>query len=361
MHFILRPLRAGLALAVALTVCTFWGCILTEPFQPLSDDHPTDATTSDASFVLVDDDGDAGPPCTNCAAECILGHCAVNLRRMPDSKDEGASNGQNGIECPAPGEPFYGQDCNYRLNVPSFVTNAKIAVDTITGLVWERRAPADVVDFDGAVAHCSALGEKRFAGFADWRLPTAREVITIANMGKNIPGLDQSVFDSFGGYILTSTVPPSSDAGVYALMGSYPTMIQRTRTAKAPTVRCVRGGPLPTGPSIVWQRSHTTDKTWAEALAYCEALELDGITDWRLPSYKELWSIVAVDRTAPAIDTSLFLPTPSAAFWSSSPNHSHPDRIYVVAFKTGADDTREGHFGARAAQRLRVRCVSGGS
>jgi serine/threonine-protein kinase len=51
--------------------------------------------------------------------------------------------------------------------------------DAATGLVWERGGAEYPVTFQGAAAHVRALVEARFAGRADWRLPTMDELLTL--------------------------------------------------------------------------------------------------------------------------------------------------------------------------------------
>ena len=48
--------------------------------------------------------------------------------------------------------------------------------------------------------------------------------------------------------------------------------------------------------------------TWEEAISYCEGLSLGGYDDWRLPSIRDLQSIVDYNRCNPA----------SSYYWSSS-------------------------------------------
>jgi hypothetical protein len=82
---------------------------------------------------------------------------------------------------------------------------------------------------------------------------------------------------------------------------------------------------------LAWQRVVPAGTyTWSQAQAYCAALSLNG-NSWRLPSVKELMTIVDVSVApssgAPTIDSSAFPGTPAtsmggstnpAAFWSSS-------------------------------------------
>jgi hypothetical protein len=318
------------------------------------------------------DSGDSG--CGACDAACILGYCAVSLPRMPDSKDEAPSDGTGSVPCPPPGAPGYGQDCSYRLNVPSFVTDVDIAVDTVTGLVWERQSSGQFT-VDQTVQHCQSLATSSFAGFGDWRVPTAREAITIVNTGKNDQGLDQTVFVSQNNaWLWTSTRWAGDGVSFARLAGDYPNLEEALGTQSGPGSRCVRGGPLPDGAlsvgasgdtvddprtGLTWQRAVPAGGyVWLDALAYCDALVLDGASDWRLPNYKELWSIVDVTQLQPAVDPQAFPATPLENFWSSSPVGNMRTRAYAVDFANGLPRYSGG---PPMTTTNGVRCVRGGS
>ena len=94
-------------------------------------------------------------------------------------------------------------------------------------------------------------------------------------------------------------------------------------------------------------------KSWQNAIDYCEALELGGKDDWRLPNYTELKSIVDRDSSNPAIYSS-FQNVASDYYWSSTTNASYGSYAWVVYFYYGNDgyyDKSNSNF---------VRCVRAG-
>jgi len=104
---------------------------------------------------------------------------------------------------------------------------------------------------------------------------------------------------------------------------------------------------------LVWQDNETVEKTWVEAISYCEALTLGGNDDWRLPNKKELLSIVDYNTYNPAI-SSVFQNTTSDLYWSSTTDASNTSNAWSVNFYGGYtyndDKTHNGS----------VRCVRAG-
>jgi hypothetical protein len=57
----------------------------------------------------------------------------------------------------------------------------------------------------------------------------------------------------------------------------------------------------------MWQKiPDSRGLSWQEAVDYCESLELDGYTDWRIPSLKELFSISDFSQGWPYFDSDYF-------------------------------------------------------
>lgn len=81
---------------------------------------------------------------------------------------------------------------------------------------------------------------------------------------------------------------------------------------------------------------------WQQALHAAADLNvqggLAGHSDWRLPNVKELRSLVEEACYEPAINSERFPNTPSAQYWTSTPNAYIVDCSWLVAFDTGMAD-----------------------
>jgi len=79
---------------------------------------------------------------------------------------------------------------------PRYAVTAETVLDTGTGLVWERVLDFDSAaffTFDEAPAHCDAL---TLGGYAAWRVPSIKELQTLAFEGKLNPAIDPQAFPS---------------------------------------------------------------------------------------------------------------------------------------------------------------------
>jgi len=70
------------------------------------------------------------------------------------------------------------------------------------------------------------------------------------------------------------------------------------------------------------------------ALEYCEALVLDGYSDWRLPNFTELYLLAERNVSQPSIDAT-FDNTPTGKYWSSTTSADQPTQGWVVDFLHG--------------------------
>lgn len=75
--------------------------------------------------------------------------------------------------------------------------------------------------------------------------------------------------------------------------------------------------------------------TWVQALTQARDSTHAGYTDWRLPTVKELPSIVEERCFDPAINLTVFPNAPSSYFWSASPFGVSSNRAWEVYFGNG--------------------------
>jgi hypothetical protein len=255
------------------------------------------------------------------------------------------------IACPQPGRPFYGQDAHYNGPQPAYQDNGDGTIsDLNTGLMWAPLGEKKIT-WQEAVGGASA---SRIGGYADWRLPTIKELYSLIlfsgtdpdPQGRSTEGLKPFIDTRFfpfrygnpeeGERIIDSQFATATRSvtpvmgGIQAMFGvnfadgrikAYP--IEAT---KKYFVMYVRGNPAygkndfvdngngtvtDRATGLMWMKEDSKrGMSWEEALAYCESLELAGYTDWRLPHAKELQSIVdytrAPDKTHSAAIAPIF-------------------------------------------------------
>ena len=96
------------------------------------------------------------------------------------------------------------------------------------------------------------------------------------------------------------------------------------------------GSVTDTATGLIWQQQDDdVERNHAEAIMYCQNLDLAGSTNWRLPNIKELMSIVDYRIDKPSIDDAMFPETNSANYWSVSSRASFPDTAWLVFFVNG--------------------------
>lgn len=105
---------------------------------------------------------------------------------------------------------------------------------------------------------------------------------------------------------------------------------------------------------LVWQDNaevQTVSKEYTQAVAYCKTLEVDGFTDWRLPTLRELYTIVDLKRDRPALKSGFSIRS-DAWFWSATPFAEDPKReAWQLSFAYGEAEP------VRKDRELHVRCV----
>jgi len=105
---------------------------------------------------------------------------------------------------------------------------------------------------------------------------------------------------------------------------------------------------------LEWQRiDNNAEFSYIGATVYCADLLLDGKTDWRVPTLKELFSIVDIGTFSPAINGMAFPATESLNYWTESELKPYSNRRHAVIFSAGVSQ----FLGETNSTRNRVRCV----
>ncbi|TEW50655.1 Lcl C-terminal domain-containing protein [Psychromonas algicola] len=293
------------------------------------------------------------------------------------SQDNCFDNSGSEIICPAENNVLYGQDAQYLGVQASYTNNGDGTVtDNNTGMMWQKTPDYDHYSYENAISYCKNLS---IAGNTDWRLPTIKELFSLAdfrgeivnprNESENTPYIDTDYFDFeydkrmayIGQYwsITKYTLGPVHDTeDVEAAFGynfadghikAYETGYTfgtNNKNIHAPGnfVRCVRGEENVYGVNdfvknndgtitdqatgLMWQQSDDgVRRDWQTAIVNAKTSNLAGYSDWRLPNIKELQSIVKYGGKVgswPAINTNIFTLTGSGDtsdplwFWSNT-------------------------------------------
>ncbi len=243
------------------------------------------------------------------------------------------------INAPHKGEAFFGQDAQYQINTPSYTDNGDGTVtDNITGLMWQQNM-GQKITYDQAFI---AAKECMQGGYHDWRFPTIKELYSLIEFTGRVSAakatndlfIDTNYFSQPLGdtslgereidaqtwsateYVGKTMKNGATVFGVNFIDGrikGYPKYSPGTNQPKKMYVRLVRGNKeygknnyidngdgtisdLATG--LMWQQADAgVGMDWKNALAYAENLKFANYDDWRLPSVKELQSIVDYSRS----------------------------------------------------------------
>ena len=89
--------------------------------------------------------------------------------------------------------------------------------------------------------------------------------------------------------------------------------------------------------AIYWQDNVSSQKSsedWDDAIEYCDQMVLNNMAKWRLPTFKELHSIVDYTRANPAINPA-FEYVHEGTYWTSVTFSATLSRAWTIDFRTG--------------------------
>jgi hypothetical protein len=236
--------------------------------------------------------------------------------------------------------------------------------DTDNTYTWYDSNPATNGGYAGTPGNgtdtedfIKALNDELYGGKSDWRLPTVKELTYIVNYGIPYPGptINPDFFPNTQQSFYWSSISHANYKiyawGVpfdYGYDGYY--NFNKDHNYYVRAVRGGQSGPLFTEYSdnsdgtvtdkvtdLMWQQAGSSSNlTWEQSLAYCENLNLGGYTDWRLPTIKELRSLVDFSRYSPSINTTFF-PDTQTFYCSSTTYTKDTYNAWGVYFNDGYD------------------------
>ena len=295
----------------------------------------TECTTAAGTVTGFCGDGivQSNEACDKAVSSSCSDDCTKLYSKVICTGQAHCSDGESMIDCPKPGEDFYGQDAQYASRKSCVqIKYTKIAqaedgaptgeapalinqvIDENTGLRWA------VLDEDAMMTEAQERCENLvLGGFEDWRIPTPKEFLSISYHDKCQPALKGYYFDlEYGRSYWTNASAAALgfedelrtfDTSYGGLSGSAGSFAHGLR------VMCVRGeeyGKIEAGiyeenaengtvfdhsTNLMWQKTSVPDKNWKEALAYCENLNYAGYGDWRLPNKNELITLLDYSQT----------------------------------------------------------------
>ncbi len=345
------------------------------------------ADTGDNALVDCDDDDpDINPGAREYCGDDLDNDCDgqvdENCPLLPDTGQTACYNITGKIiACPQPGHSLYGQDASYTISPPSFTkldasgnplpdkTDSWTMIrDNVTGLIWENKTNDSGINdkdkrfnwADATDVFVARLNTDQFGGYSDWRIPTKKELINLIDYGRYSPALP-NVFsyvalDNY--WSATNNVCRPYHAWHVGFRYGIDNSSKKSMYLHVLAVRGVSPSPQlidnndgtisDRATGLMWMKA-TADAdedgeatigdimTWEEALFWCENTSFAGYSDWRLPTIKELVSMVSFDVDEPAVDTGYFPDTASSRYWSSTSSRANniQGQAWAVDFTCG--------------------------
>jgi hypothetical protein len=360
-----RPGRTTRAPLLALVSALVTGCRGPSPSGALHAEggSGSDGTVVDA--VVRDDDASDGEGLPD-SGDDGGSDGAAEVARCGSSID-GGQDGSTNVICsteacldsnwaqwPMPNGPA--DVANGAPNLEKYTANGDGTVtDDLTGLTWQEMPPTTGYTWADAETYCTTL---TLATHSDWRVPTFIELVSILDYSQNAPTINLTVFP--GAWVdFWSSTPfagaptdarevyfSSGDTGHDGVFGTnYVRCARGPATTLPPAVPPARytivGGTVHDNKTgLTWQETVSSQTfAWADAKAYCANLNQSVAGGWRLPTAKELLTLVDVARSStPTIDCDAFPDAAADDEWSATPfagfSGSSPS-AWAVRFNAG--------------------------
>jgi hypothetical protein len=287
-----------------------------------------------------------------------------------------AQEGQS-IPCEASGQDASFEKRGHPSRRQRFRSSSHTVVDESTGAVWSRDAnPAEYpLTWNEAIAFVADMRARQVHGYDDWQLPSRDLLFSLISHQNINPALpDDHPFDNvFTGYYWTvNSCSRLPDQAWYVHLGGgrvhrgmkhgsymvWPVSpgdqkaVDSGTNGKARFTIVNEASVHDAHTDLIWSRDAEVTGhplSWQAALSMVRGLnrsQFGGCGDWRLPSIRELESLVDLSSHSPALTIGHPFVNVQDAYWSSTTSVYEPryawtlysrDGIVGVGFKPGDD------------------------
>ncbi|MGM0438303.1 MAG: DUF1566 domain-containing protein [Bacillota bacterium] len=257
--------------------------------------------------------------------------------KLPDTGQVESYNKKGEVINPDIKDNYYGQDGCFKFNPMSFIKlnevgkeiadssfwddNLRAVKDQNTGLIWEVKSPVEG-DLNFAAdkytwqeleeGYIKKLNQANYAGRSDWRVPNRDELKSIITYDRVNPALDTWYFPNtnnglhwtsytykmqpYFAYVVSmglgsaTAISKESERPIRAVAGGYDALFGEPNRD-----RFVDNGDntiTDRTTNLMWQKGENDKMSWFDAVRTAQEMELAGYDDWRLPSIKELNTIL---------------------------------------------------------------------
>jgi hypothetical protein len=265
--------------------------------------------------------------------------------------------------------------------------------DKVTGLIWQKNWPITGIVYSGADALVDNANSTFLCGKTDWRVPTSNELLSLMNFSVpvnnpiNADALNSLLSGDWmtGEFWTSETMATATDNAWVVSPGQGGVVSFLAKTASTPFVRLVSGAKtastcVDSADRFIVSRNSTgtPDSTvydsksglmWKQCTEGSEGAQCNltstvpfdtsrseaatyifnwlknvnanpatlgaGFSDWRLPSVKELASLVNRCSTSSRIDPTFFPNSMSVSYVTATKNVNDPSQFWFVNFFDG--------------------------